>query len=193
MSTKGLRRSIESVVQGMAKHLLFGAALTGVLVYPSDTLVTRADKPQFDGHAESTTIQAALIAVPTLAKEPSASVKPIVKQKVALAAATQPVARPYEVVDRMTLRITAYTSSPEETDDTPHQTASGSRTRDGIVATNLLPFGTKVRIPSLYGDKVFTVEDRMHPRMTNGMDIWVETKSEAYRIGVRMAEVVVLD
>ncbi|MBD3252034.1 hypothetical protein GF380_06350, partial [Candidatus Uhrbacteria bacterium] len=55
--------------------------------------------------------------------------------------------------------MTAYTSRPEETDDTPFITADGSHVRDGIVAANFLPFGTKVRIPSLFGDQIFEVHD----------------------------------
>ena len=37
--------------------------------------------------------------------------------------------------------LTAYSSSVDETDDTPFITASGKHVRDGIVATNFLPFG----------------------------------------------------
>src|SRR5882724_9437368 len=54
--------------------------------------------------------------------------------------------------ERLTVWVTAYTSVPEETDDTPFITAMGTKTRDGIVATNMLPFGTKVKIPALFGD-----------------------------------------
>jgi 3D (Asp-Asp-Asp) domain-containing protein len=65
----------------------------------------------------------------------------------------------------LNLKVTAYTSLADETDDTPFITADGSYVHDGIVATNLLPFGTKVMIPSLFGDKIFTVDDRMSKRM----------------------------
>lgn len=89
--------------------------------------------------------------------------------------------------------ITAYTSSPEETDDTPFETASGSTTRDGIVAANFLQFGTKIKIPSEFGDKIFTVEDRMHRRKKNFIDVWMPTKKDAFRFGIRYAEIVVVD
>lgn len=92
----------------------------------------------------------------------------------------------------LTMRVTAYSSSADETDDTPFVTASGRRVRDGIAATNALPFGTKVKIPALFGDKVFTVEDRMNRRMKNVIDIWMPTKSAALRFGVSHAEVVVI-
>ena len=67
----------------------------------------------------------------------------------------------------------------------PNVTASGTRTREGIVATNFLPFGTKIRIPSLFGDRVFTVEDRMSSRFNNTVDILVSSRSEAIRFGVK--------
>ena len=88
--------------------------------------------------------------------------------------------------------ITAYSSSPDETDDTPNITASGSRTRDGVIATNMLPFGTKVRIPRLFGKKIFVVEDRMHSRFSERVDVWFPEKQDAKNFGIRYAEVEVL-
>jgi 3D (Asp-Asp-Asp) domain-containing protein len=83
------------------------------------------------------------------------------------------------------VHITAYSSTPEETDDTPFTTATGSTVHDGIIAANFLPFGTKVRIPAAFGNKVFVVEDRMHPRMTNSVDVWMPSKSAALQFGVK--------
>ncbi|KKS19241.1 MAG: hypothetical protein UU76_C0003G0044, partial [Parcubacteria group bacterium GW2011_GWC1_41_7] len=71
-----------------------------------------------------------------------------------------------------------------ETDDDPWITASGSDTRDGIVASNFLPFGTKIRIPSLFGDKVFIVEDRMNRRHTERIDVWMPSKFDALLFGI---------
>lgn len=97
-----------------------------------------------------------------------------------------------DAVGTLYLRVTAYTSAVEETDDTPFITANGTTTRDGIVATNLLPFGTKVMIPALFGDKVFTVEDRMAMKKTNAMDIWMPSRAKALHFGANYANVVVL-
>ena len=72
-----------------------------------------------------------------------------------------------QINKKIKMTITAYSSTPEQTDSTPFVTASGSMVRDGIVANNLLSFGTKVKIPELYGDKVFVVEDRMHSKKGN--------------------------
>lgn len=89
--------------------------------------------------------------------------------------------------------VTAYSSTPDQTDDTPFITAMGTAVRDGIVATNMLPFGTKVKIPKLFGDKVFIVEDRMHPRKKNFLDIWVSSTEAALRIGINKLDVVILN
>lgn len=92
----------------------------------------------------------------------------------------------------MYITVTAYNSLPEQTDDTPFITASNTRTRDGIVATNFLPFGTLVRFPDVYGDKIFVVEDRMNPRYYYHMDIWMEHRSDAVEFGSQFLQVEIL-
>lgn len=70
--------------------------------------------------------------------------------------------------------ITAYSSTPDQTDDEPFIAASGKHVYDGMIANNGLPFGTKIKIPSLYGNKIFTVEDRMNARYGPAhFDIWM--------------------
>ncbi len=88
--------------------------------------------------------------------------------------------------------ITAYSSTPEETDDTPFITASGERVRDGIIAANFLPFGTKVRIPELFGEREFIVKDRMHRRKTNFVDIWMPSKELAQEFGIHQTAIEVI-
>ncbi len=88
--------------------------------------------------------------------------------------------------------VTAYASVPQETDDTPFITASNKHVADGFIAANFLPFGTKVQIPSLFGDKIFTVEDRMARRMVGYVDIWMPTVSAAKDFGIHKAQIVVL-
>ncbi len=88
--------------------------------------------------------------------------------------------------------MTAYSSTPDQTDDTPFITASNTHVRDGIVATNALKFGTKIKIPAIFGDKIFVVEDRMNRRYTDRVDIWFKTREEARQFGLRRAEIVVL-
>jgi len=90
------------------------------------------------------------------------------------------------------VEATAYNSLPEQTNDAPFITASGTYTRDGIVAANFLPFGTAIKIPDIFGDRVFVVEDRMHQRYTERIDIWMETPDEAKLFGLRKVKVVIL-
>jgi 3D (Asp-Asp-Asp) domain-containing protein len=89
--------------------------------------------------------------------------------------------------------VTAYSSSPDETDDTPFTTANNTEVHDGVIATNLLPFGTLVKIPDYFGDKVFMVEDRMHRRKTNFVDIWMPSKERAKNFGIHYTEILVLE
>lgn len=88
--------------------------------------------------------------------------------------------------------VTAYSSTPDQTDSTPFITASGSRVRDGIVACNFLRFGTRVRFPQIYGNKIFIVEDRMAAKNSHKIDIWFTTRSQAKQFGVRQLKVEVL-
>ncbi len=100
--------------------------------------------------------------------------------------------RVVEEPKQLVLWVTAYSSTPEETDDTPFITALGTEVKDGVIATNSLPFGTKVKIPKFFGDKIFVVEDRMHRRKENFLDIWMPSKQAAENFGINYTEVVVL-
>ncbi len=81
--------------------------------------------------------------------------------------------------------MTAYSSTPDQTDDTPFITASGTYVRSGIVAANWLKFGTKVRLPDYFGDQIFEVQDRMHERFSGRLDIWMSSKEEARNWGIK--------
>ena len=89
------------------------------------------------------------------------------------------------ITKKIEVVVTAYSSSPQETDDTPHLTASGTRVRDGIVATNILPLGTKVKFPELYGNKIFVVEDRMNSGAGYQADIWFSSRQQALNFGAK--------
>jgi len=101
---------------------------------------------------------------------------------------TQKAAKTLKVV------VTAYSSTPDQTDDSPFTTASNKQVKDGIIANNMLPFGTKVKIPQLYGDKIFVVEDRMNRRKSNyHIDIWMPDRESALKFGVKTVEMEVLE
>jgi hypothetical protein len=98
------------------------------------------------------------------------------------------VKKPNKVVKTV---LTAYSSTPDQTDDDPFIAASGKRVYDGMVAANWLPFGTKIKIPSLYGEKIFTVDDRMNARYGYGrMDIWMDApRAQVNKFGVQRVEI----
>ena len=89
--------------------------------------------------------------------------------------------------------MTAYTSDPDETSDHPLITASGGMVRDGEVAANFLPFGTQIKIPALFGDKIFTVEDRTSAKFGGRVDIWMPSYGKAINFGIQHAQIVILD
>lgn len=100
-----------------------------------------------------------------------------------------PVSEDAKARKTYTIPITAYTSEVGQTDDSPCITASGmnvcERDREDIVAANFLPMGTRVRIPELYGDRIFTVQDRMNKRYDKHMDIWLKDLKQAKKFGLK--------
>ena len=111
-----------------------------------------------------------------------------------LSSLSNPTNPPPKVVKELPVIITAYSSTESQTDDTPFITASGSYVRDGIVANNLLPFGTKIRIPEVYGDKIFVVEDRMNRKKGYyHVDVWLSSYLQAKSFGAKRTTIEVLE
>jgi len=87
---------------------------------------------------------------------------------------------------------TGYNSEVRQTDDSPFITANGEYVYWGGVAANFLPFGTKIKIPDYYGDKTFTVNDRMNQRYWERVDVWFPERSQAVQWGRRTIKIEVL-
>lgn len=97
-------------------------------------------------------------------------------------------------VRRMRVVVTGYSSTPWETDDDPYITAAGTWVRDGVVANNFLPIGTKIQIPELFGDKIFVVEDRMSWKKGNyQIDIWFPDYWQALNFGTKTTYIEILE
>lgn len=90
------------------------------------------------------------------------------------------------------VHVTGYSSTADQTDDTPFITASGSYVRPGVVAANWLPLGSRVKIPELFGDEIFVVEDRMNKRFSDRLDIWFPDRETAKNFGKRYTKIVIL-
>lgn len=102
-----------------------------------------------------------------------------------------------KVLRTHTVVATAYSSTPDQTDSTPCNTANGydvcKSGKEDVIAANFLRFGTKVRIPELYGDKVFTVQDRMNPKYSARIDLWKTSRNRAITFGKRLVKIEVIE
>lgn len=119
-----------------------------------------------------------------------------------------PVANPV-----FTVRATAYNSLESQTNAQPFITATGTRTRWGIIAVSRdllgrdLPYGSLVRLrdlgslasgrgagayQALLDANLFVVEDTMHPRKSQQIDLWFADYASAVAWGVRELEVEVV-
>ncbi|MFA6447355.1 MAG: hypothetical protein WCW31_03830 [Patescibacteria group bacterium] len=108
----------------------------------------------------------------------------------------QPKSEPdYQLLAKMKVVATAYSSEAAQTDDSPCLTANGfnvcahysaSGTVD-TVAANFLPINSIIKIPELFGDqKVFVVRDRMNSRYGPGrIDLWMPERDDAVEFGKR--------
>ncbi|WP_198665512.1 3D domain-containing protein [Thermus sediminis] len=113
---------------------------------------------------------------------------------------------------RLILQATAYTSSVYETVGDPFVTASGMRTRLGVLAVSrdlfpALPFGTKVRLRDLgtvhgrgkgefnylFEGRLFVVADLMNRRWRQRVDVWLPDRATALRFGLRLVELEVVE
>ena len=102
-----------------------------------------------------------------------------------------------KVIKTSTHTMTAYNSEVGQTDDDPCTTANGfNLCKHGIedtIAANFLPMGTKVKIPELFGDRIFIVRDRMNQRHANRVDVWMKDHQSAMNFGVKVAKIQVIE
>lgn len=105
--------------------------------------------------------------------------------------------KPLQVKYSKYTTLTAYNSHPAQTDSTPCITANGfNLCKHGVedtIAANFLKFGTKIKIPEIFGDKIFVVRDRMNKRYTNRVDIWMKNYGDAISFGKRLAKIEILE
>jgi len=161
------------------RNVLIGVVLVGILIGLT---------PVFEPKSQE--VQAGLVKV--LVSEDLEGLNLI--EGNSLVAISNPLNPAPPIVRKIKVIVTAYSSSPWETDGDPYITAAGTWVRDGIIANNYLPFGTKVRIPELYGDKIFVVEDRMSWKKGNyHIDIWFPSYWEAKSFGAKTTHIEILE
>jgi len=103
----------------------------------------------------------------------------------------------YRIKKTYRIPITAYSSTVDQCDSTPCITANGfnlcEHNAEDVIAANFLPFGTKVRMPKLFGDRIFTVQDRMNARYYYRADVWMKTRAAAVKFGLVYTEIEVIE
>jgi 3D (Asp-Asp-Asp) domain-containing protein len=142
----------------------------------------------------------------------------VVKPAITLKPATKPaaksspkpaVARPAATGRSLVVRSTAYNSLPGQTDANPFKTATGARTRFGIVALSRdllrsIPYGSRIvledmgswsngagrgKYNAMLSKMIFVVEDTMHPRKKGTVDVWFPARRQAIQWGARRLRV----
>ncbi|WP_104990655.1 3D domain-containing protein [Deinococcus sp. NW-56] len=145
---------------------------------------------------------------PVVAAAPVARPQSVPVQPTAAQTRAQAIEQAQEVLAQRTrtgrsviARATAYNSLAAQTDSTPFITATGTRTRPGVVALSrdllrMFPYGSRITIEDLSGKynhllkgRVFYVEDTMAARKTNSIDIWMGTRSQALQFGARQVRI----
>ncbi|HZW27250.1 MAG TPA: hypothetical protein VFF08_02270 [Trueperaceae bacterium] len=186
----------------MALHVSGKLAALGIVVI---ALITAFSAPREDALAvasEPVTVPLSIEPVALLRGEP-------VDVDLAFSVSVGP-----EPTPRFVLRATGYNSLASQTDSTPFITATGARTRFGVVAVSRdllggsLPYGSLVRLKDLGSyytgrgagafqhlldsQQLFIVEDTMHARKSQQIDVWFPEYSTAISWGVRKVEVEVV-
>lgn len=186
----------------MNKRLVKTLVLAIVLLYPL-SLANVAEAGFYDWLVSKNTTASILVNSPILESGNTSFEKIFswdnrkpenIEPRLSIPIETQEQPKPeLKVVKTYSVRATAYSSTPDQTDDTPFITAKGTYVRDGIIAANFLPFNTKVRIPELYGDRVFVVEDRMNKRYWHNIDIWFPERYLALEFGVQHVTIEIVE
>lgn len=173
-------------------YMFLGAVVVFALALPQYSLSYNPTNTIFA--LDSAKTQASTSLVPALAASynNSATGYILVQSNAFKASAALPVVKSPRTSWIMWIPVTAYSSTPDQTDGDPFITASGEAVRNGIIAANFLPMHTKVRFPTIYGDKIFEVKDRMNSRYLYRADIWMPTRWQALEFGLRTVPIEIL-
>jgi 3D (Asp-Asp-Asp) domain-containing protein len=164
----------------MSKKILISLILISTLIGLSSILIVKAQKE--------------ILKEPDFLIQPELENRLITFQGNSLLAISEHFNPEPKVIKKMKVVITGYSSTIWETDETPELTASGTQVREGVVASNGLPIGTKIKIPEIFGDKIFVIEDRMNPRVgPYHIDIWFPDYSQAKNFGAKRTYIEILE
>lgn len=102
----------------------------------------------------------------------------------------------YEKIKLKSIRITAFNNISNQTDETPNIMASNRLVYEGAVAISRdiknsykLKFGDLIYIKKLH--KYFVIEDLMNKKYKNSVDVFMFSKEEALKFGVKKSDIVI--
>lgn len=184
--------------------LFFAPALAAETVAAQDELISLGNvnkSVKMEANAQkfaNTTPIKSKVVVNTEATSTDAITAITLKEAVTTATSTEATSTPkYKVKSTSVHVMTAYNSEVGQTDNSPCITANGfdvcKHGQEDTIAANFLKFGTKVKIPDLYGDRIFVVRDRMNVKHPNRVDIWMKDRPSAIKFGIKTAKIQVLE
>ena len=198
-------------VTNVTNALTTNALTTDDLTTANSTTANSTTAARMHSMVDVTTVS--LVAVP-LQVTPEVVVRDIARKVRSSFVTTDPYGPHMAVRPTFRVRATGYNSHAAQTDSTPFITATGARTQLGIIAVSRdlladdIPYGSLVRLKDLgnyhdgrgYGkhqdfldtQDVFIVEDTLHWRKQNQIDVWFPTLSQAREWGVRQVELELL-
>ena len=197
-----------------------GTLLTGSLGLPYNLL----NLPLVGNQPQPVAVIKPAVAKPVVSSKPIVAKPAVAKPVVVKPPAPKPVVvrkpvAPKPVVAAVRrngpsfmLKSTAYNSHVNQTDRTPFITATGARTRFGVIALSRdmlrnVPYGSLVRIEDLgawgsgrgrgtynrmLSGVLFQVEDTMHPRKIRTVDVWFYSRSQALQWGARQVKLTII-
>lgn len=192
--------------QVLVLGLIIACIFQFLLFYAPALADEAVEKSQAQNSSQDSIIKSDLITKDTSVRAPAAatdlsasssSLTASTSDMIATSSPVKATSSPQKVKKTSTHTITAYNSEVGQTDDTPCITANGFNLclsgKEDTIAANFLPFGAKVKIPELFGERVFTVRDRMNKRHTSRVDVWMKDYDDAIHFGIKVAKIQVLE
>jgi len=98
---------------------------------------------------------------------------------------------PTQRIEHKMMRVTAYTRRDDKGMNGKGITANGEKALEGqtIAADSSIPFGTQIYIPEL--GETFTVTDRGGDITGDRLDIYMESRKDAFKFGAQELEVLI--
>ncbi len=180
---------IRSFAKGATSLVIFVSIIGVTAVVPPAYALEITEKPEPRLMTRTDYIQSTELASQELASVLEAREASVSTQTPAQGFPVAPQKPPRKV---QTFLMTAYSSTPDQTDGDPFTTASGKRVEPGVTASNAFPMGTQFTIPEYSGDVVYTVWDRHSTRLSPRIDIWMPSRQEAIQFGVKRYAIHVL-